>query len=196
MRLYGDSRSGNCLKVKWLLDALGRPYEWVEMNLAAGDTRTPEFLGINPWGQVSTAVLDDGRALTQSNALLLHFGEGSRFVPADPYDRAEMHAWMFWKQNSHEPFIAVRRYRLIYLRQTPGELDPALLTRGYAALARLEAAVTEHPFLLGDQPTLADLALIAYTRVASEGGLDLEPYAAVRQWIGRVETTFYFTGTA
>lgn len=196
MRLYGDSGSGNCLKVKWLLDALGRSYDWIEMDLAAGDTRTAAFLSINPWGQVPTVVTDDGRALTQSNALLLHFGEGSRFVPADPYARAEMHAWMFWEQNSHEPFIAVRRYRLLYLRQPPEELDPALLTRGHAALARLEMAVSERPFLLGDQPTLADLALVAYTRVAPEGGFDLQPYAALRQWIARMEIAFGITAAA
>ena len=190
MRLYGDSRSGNCLKVKWLLDALGRPYEWVEMNLAAGDTRTPEFLGINPWGQVPTAVLDDGRALTQSNALLLHFGEGSRFVPADPYDRARMTSWMFWEQNSHEPFIAVRRFRTLYLGHAPEELDPALFIRGEAALARMDEALTDHPFLLGDEPTLADLALVAYTRVAHEGGFHIPRFPALPRWVADVEQAF------
>ncbi len=190
MRVYGDSNSGNCMKVRWLLDIIGRPYAWTEVDLLAGDTRTPEFLALNPQGQAPLAVFDDGRVLSQSNALLLHFGEGTRFVPSDPFDRSRMHAWLFWEQNSHEIFVAGRRYQLLYLKRNPAKLEASLLERGSAALARLDAAVTGSDFLLGAEPTLADLALVAYSRVAHQGGFDTSELTALRRWIGRTEAAF------
>jgi glutathione S-transferase len=187
MIVYGDSVSGNCLKVKWLLDRLGRAYEWREVDVTSGFTRSPEFLALNPAGQVPLVVLDDGRALAQSNAVLLHFGEGTPFMPADAYDRARMFEWLFWEQYSHEPYIAVRRFQLRYLGRHPADLDPKLLERGNAALARMDAALARSAYLVGTEPTLADLALVAYTRMADEGGFDLGAYPAVQAWIGRVE---------
>ena len=160
------------------------------MDLLAGDTRTPTFLARNPWGQVPAVELDDGRVLTQSNALLLHFGEGSSFIPTDPVDRAAMLAWMFWEQNSHEPFIAVRRFHVVYHGRDPADLDPALLTRGEAAFDRMNTALTDHDFLVGDDPTLADLALVAYTRLADQGGFDIERFPALPQWVADTEAAF------
>lgn len=187
MRVYGDSISGNCLKVKWVADRLGRAYDWIETGVLDGSTRTPAFLALNPAGQVPLVVLEDGRALAQSNAIMLHLAEGSALIPADPYDRARMFEWLFWEQYSHEPYIAVARFRLRYLGEDAASLDPKIVTRGEAALARMEQALGGGGFLVGRALTLADVALVAYTRVAHEGGFDLAAFAAVAAWVGRVE---------
>ena len=186
--VHGDSISGNCLKVKWTLDRLGLPYRWIETGVLTGETRTPAFLAMNPAGQVPLVVLPDGRPLAQSNAILLHFAEGSDLIPADAYDRARMLEWMFWEQYSHEPYVAVARFQVRYLGKAPEALDPKLVERGHAALARLELALADADFLVGQRCTLADVALVAYTRVAPEGGLDLTPYPRVQAWVSRVET--------
>ncbi len=190
LTVYGDIRSGNCLKVKWLLDRLGRDYRWVETDVTVGATRTADFLARNPAGQVPAVVLDDGRVLAQSNAIIGFFGEGTAFIPADPYDRARMYEWLFWEQYSHEPYIAVARFQRLLGGKRTDEIEPRLMERGHAALARMEAALAASDWLVGDGPTLADLALVAYTRVAHEGDFDLWAYPAVRGWIGRVEAAF------
>ena len=191
LTVFGDNRSGNCLKVKWLLDRLGHDYRWVETDVTSGATRSTEFLAMNPAGQVPAVVLEDGRTLAQSNAIIGWFGEGSAFVPTDPWARAKMYEWLFWEQYSHEPYIAVARFQRSFLGKAADEIEPRLMERGRAALARMEAALTGTAcWLVGDGPTLADLALVAYTRVADEGGFDLGPYPAIRRWIGRVEAAF------
>jgi glutathione S-transferase len=187
MKIYGDSISGNCLKVKWTAEALGRPFEWIEVDIQKGESRTPEFLALNPSGQVPMVVLDDGRPLAQSNAIILHLAEGSHLVPADAYDRARMLEWMFWEQYSHEPYVAVARFQMLYLGKPREELEQRLVERGGQALARLETQLRQTPFLVGEQVTLADVALVAYTRVAHEGGFDLALYPAVKAWVGRTE---------
>ena len=187
LRVYGDSISGNCLKVKWTLDLLGVPYAWEEVDVTSGRTRTPEFLAINGAGQVPVVVFEDGRSLAQSNAIILHFAEGSRLIPADGFARARMFEWMFWEQYSHEPYIAVRRFQLRYLGRAAADLDPKLFERGTAALQRLEDALAASPYLAGGGLSLADVALVAYTRVAHEGGFDLGLYPAVGAWVRRVE---------
>jgi glutathione S-transferase len=190
LTVYGDIRSGNCLKVKWLLDRLGHDYRWVETDVMSGVTRSPEFLALNPAGQTPTVVFDDGRPLAQSNAILLHFGEETPFVPVDRYDRARMLEWLFWEQYSHEPYIAVVRFQRAMAGRRADEIESRLVERGHAALARMEAALAQSDWLVGDGPTLADLALVAYTRVAPEGDFDLTAYPAVVAWIGRVEDAF------
>lgn len=187
MRIFGDSISGNCLKVKWTADHLGLAYEWIETSVLKAETRTPEFLAINPAGQVPAVELDDGRPLAQSNAIILHLAEGSNLIPADAYDRARMLEWMFWEQYSHEPYVAVARFQVHYLGKPAAELDAKLVERGKGALARLEQALGTTPFLVGQTVTLADIALVAYTRVAHEGGFDLADYPAVKAWVARVE---------
>jgi glutathione S-transferase len=187
IKLYGSSVSGNCHKPKWILDRLGIAYDWIETDSFDGSTRTPEFLALAPAGQVPLIVLDDGRVLAQSNAMLLYFGEGSDLIPVDAYDRAKMYEWLFWEQYSHEPQIAVRIARKHYLGKRDDELDPSLLTKGNAALARMELQLKQTPFLVGGALSLADIALVAYTRRAHLGGFNLGDYPAVRGWIGRVE---------
>ena len=187
MKIYGDSISGNCLKVKWTADHLGLAYAWVETGVLDGATRTADFLAINPAGQVPAVVLDDGRTLAQSNAIILYLAEGSSLVPDTAYDRARMHEWMFWEQYSHEPYVAVARFQVRYLGKRVAELDARLLDRGNAALARLETVLSSADYLVADRLTLADVALVAYSRVADEGGFDLDRYPALRKWIARVE---------
>jgi glutathione S-transferase len=187
MTLYGSSDSGNCLKAKWVAARLGVPVKWIETNTFNGETRTPEFLAINPAGQVPVAVFADGRVLAQSNAIMLHLAETSDLVPRDAFERAKMFEWLFWEQYSHEPAIAVRIARRHFLQQREEELDPGLLTKGNAALARMEMQLGETPYLVGGVLTLADIALVAYTRYAHRGGFDLADYPGVKRWVVRVE---------
>lgn len=187
MKIYGDSKSGNCLKVKWTADFVGRAYTWIETDIMVGESRTEAFLAMNPAGQVPAVVLDDGRPLAQSNAIILHLAEGSSLIPADAYDRARMLEWMFWEQYSHEPYVAVARFQVKYLGKPVAELESRIVERGAQALARLELGLQSSSFLVGETPTLADVALVAYTRWAHEGGFDLAGYPAVRGWVARVE---------
>jgi glutathione S-transferase len=187
MKIYGDRISGNCLKVKWVCDHLALPYSWIDIDVVKGETRTAEFLALNPFGQVPTIVLDDGRPLAQSNAIIRYLAQGSGLIPADAYAAAQMDAWLFWEQYSHEPYIAVRRFHLTYLGKPVESLDPKLETRGYAALDHMERQLTATRYLVDDTLSLADIALLAYTRFAHEGGFDLERYTALRRWIGDAE---------
>jgi glutathione S-transferase len=188
LTIYGDRISGNCLKVKWVADHLGIPYRWVDVDVAAGGAKTPEFLALHPDGQVPAVVLADGRTLAQSNAITFHLAEGSDLIPSDPYDRAKMLQWCFWEQYSHEPYVAVARFQVVYQGKSPDELEPRLRERGAAALQRLEEALGDgRPFLVGERVSLADVALVAYSRVADEGGFDLARYPQLRAWIARVE---------
>jgi glutathione S-transferase len=191
--IYGDRRSGNCLKVKWTAQRLGLPFEWREVDVMTGFTRTPDYLAINPAGQVPAVILDDGRPLAQSNAIILHLAEGSNLIPADAYARARMLEWLFWEQYSHETSIAVARFQMLFLGKRRDELEPRLIERGWAALARLELGLAATPYLVGEQLSLADVSLVAYTRWAHEGGFDLEPYPKVGAWIGRIERDLNIT---
>jgi glutathione S-transferase len=187
MKIYGDSISGNCLKVKWVADSLGLSYDWIETDILKSESRTAEFLALNPAGQVPAVILDDGRPLAQSNAIILHLAEGSALIPADAYERAKMLEWMFWEQYSHEPYVAVARFHVRYLGRAVADLEPRIVERGAAALQRLEDGLAAAPFLVGACVSLADVALVAYTRVAHEGGFELGPYPRVQAWIARVE---------
>ena len=187
MKIHGDRNSGNCLKVKFVCDKLALPYTWIEIDTMKGGSRTPEFLRLNPWGQVPTVEFDDGRTLAQSNAIIRYLARGSDLIPTDALAAAQMDAWLFWEQNSHEPYVAVARFQMVYLGKPASELDPNLVKRGYAALDHLERRLGEARFLLGDAFSLADVALLAYTRVAHEGNFDLVRYASLRRWIGEAE---------
>ena len=187
LTVYGDIRSGNCLKVKWLLEWLRRDYRWVEVDIMNGGSRAPEFLAINPAGQVPTLVLEDGRPLGQSNAILMYLGEATELIPRDVYDRARMAEWLFWEQYSHEPYVAVARFQRVYQGRAQAEVEPRLMQRGDAALDRLEGALEGRAWLVGEAMTLADIALVAYTRMAADGGFDLQGRTHVRRWIAGVE---------
>ena len=187
MKIYGDLNSGNCLKVKWVCDRLALPYDWIAVDTLKGETRTAEFLKLNSAGQVPAVELDDGRALAQSNAIIRYLARGSRLIPSDAYAEAKMDEWLFWEQYSHEPYIAVCRFQMFYLGKPASDLDPEKVKRGYAALARMEQQLAVTPFLAGENVSLADVSLLAYTRLAHEGGFDVDRYGAVSRWIGETE---------
>jgi glutathione S-transferase len=187
MQIYGDSISGNCLKAKWTADLLGIDYRWIETSVLHGETRTPAFLAMNPAGQVPLVRFADGNILAQSNAIMLALAEGSSLIPTEFYARAKMLEWLFWEQYSHEPYVAVARFQIHYLGKSLSELEPKIVERGNAALKLLDEALSDRAFLVADTLSLADLALVAYTRVAGEGGFDLARYPAVQRWIKRVE---------
>jgi len=187
MKIYGDLNSGNCLKVKWVCDRLALPYAWIAVDTQKGETRTPEFLRRNSAGQVPTVEFSDGRTLAQSNAIIRYLARGSDLIPHDAFTAAKMDEWLFWEQYSHEPYIAVCRYQMVYLGKPASELDADKVRRGYAALARMEAELAVTPFLVGTAASLADVSLLAYTRLAHEGGFDLADYAAIRRWIFETE---------
>jgi glutathione S-transferase len=187
MKIHGDQNSGNCLKVKWVADRLALPYEWIEIDTRNGGSRTAEFLKLNPWGQVPVVVLDDGRTLAQSNAIIRYIARGSDLIPADAFAAAKMDEWLFWEQYSHEPYVAVCRFQMVYLGKSASELDPEKVKRGTAALDHLERHLGQSRFMVGADFSLADVALVAYTRLAHEGGFDLAHYASIRRWIGETE---------
>ena len=187
MKIYGDINSGNCLKVKWVCDHLALPYDWVAIDTLKQQTRTPEFLKLNNAGQVPVVAFDDGRTLAQSNAIIRYLAGGSDLIPADAFAQARMDEWLFWEQYSHELYIAVCRFHMFYLGKPASDLDPDKVKRGYAALARMEHQLAITPFLVGNAVSLADVSLLAYTRLAHEGGFHLDGYAALRRWIGATE---------
>jgi glutathione S-transferase len=193
--LYGFSPSGNCHKVRLLLEQLGRPYRWIETDSSRGATRTPEFLALNPNGKVPLLVLDDGRTLAESNAMLCWLAEGTPYLPADAWQRAQALSWMFFEQYSHEPYVAVARFiRGWTPADSPRRADlPRLRERGHQALAVMERHLLSSPWFTGAgahaQYGIADIALFAYTEVAGEGGFDLAPYPAIRDWLSRVRAT-------
>ncbi len=188
IRIFGDSISGNCLKVKWVAERLGIAHDWIEIDILKGETRTDGFLTLNPFGQVPVVQFEDGRTLSQSNAILLHLAEGSDLVPEDAFERTKMLEWMFWEQYSHEPTIAVRRFQKHYLKRSDDAIDADLMAKGRRALGRMEMALISSDFIAGGAAlTLADIALLAYTRMAHEGGFDLGDFPAVHAWVARCE---------
>ena len=187
MKIYGDIKSGNCLKVKWVCDRLALPYTWIVIDIVKGESRTAQFLRLHSGGQVPVVEFDDGRTLAQSNAIIRYLARDSDLVPADTFAAAKMDEWLFWEQYSHEPYIAVCRFQMVYLGKPASDLDPDKIKRGYAALARMEQQLATTRFLVGDAVSLADVSLLAYTRLAHEGGFHLDGYAALRRWIGEAE---------
>lgn len=187
LTLYGDSISGNCMKPKWTAERLGIDYDWVEIDILNGGTQTEEFLALNPAGQVPLARWPGERALPQSNAIMLYLAAGSDLIPSDPFQRAQMDSWLFWEQYSHETAIAVRRFKKLYLNLPDDEIDPELMAKGRRALGVMELQLTYTDWIVGDGLSCADIALVAYTRLAHEGGFDLSEFPAVHSWVQRVE---------
>ncbi len=185
--LYGDPISGNCLKPTYTAKLLGISYDWVTIDVVKGETRTPEFLALNPAGQVPLARWPDGRVLAQSNAIMLYIAEGSRLVPQDAFERAQVMSWLFWEQYSHETAIAVRRFHKHYLKKADVDIDPGLIVRGNAVLGLMDRHLEGRDWFVGAQMTVADISLVAYTRVAHEGGFDLSLYPSVDKWVRRTE---------
>lgn len=189
LTLYGMHDSGNCYKPRLLLAKLGRPFRHVEVNSVTGETRLPGFLARNPNGKVPLLELDDGRLLAESNAMLLYLGEGTRFLPADAYQRALVWQWLFFEQYSHEPFVAVRRALRKYperaAQATPQRMAE-LLEGGNRALGVMEQQLRQTPFIAGEAISVADIALYAYTQDAGYAGYDMDRFPQVVAWLDRV----------
>jgi glutathione S-transferase len=188
MTVYGDSISGNCLKIKFVADYLGLPYNWIETSVLKKESRTPEFLAINPAGQVPVVVFADNGPLAQSNAIILHLAQNTDLIPQDGFDRALMYQWLFWEQYTHEPAIAVLRFHKHYLKKTDDQIDPALPVKCANVLTLMNNHLAGAHYFVGEGLSLADVALVAYTRFAHDAGLDLGQYLNVRAWVRRVET--------
>jgi glutathione S-transferase len=187
MQIYGDVISGNCLKVKWTADALGVPYTWVAVDIMKDETRTPDFLALFPQGQVPAVAFDDGRTLAQSNAIIRFLARGSRLLPDDDFAQAKIDEWLFWEQYSHEPYVAVCRFHMKYLGRAKAEREAWRVERGEKALDLVEQHLAGHDYLAGPSLTIADIAVLAYTRLADEGGFDLAERPGIRKWIARCE---------
>jgi glutathione S-transferase len=186
--LYSSAVSGNCYKARLLLAHLGLPYETVELSVVDRSNRQEVLGDLNPGLRVPTLVLDDGRPLAESNAILWYLGDGTPYVPTDPYGRAQVLQWMFFEQYSHEPYIAVARFWKAYSGR-PEEFarqEQRLLAGGYAALDALERHLASRTFLVGERYSLADISLYAYTHVAHEGGFELGGHPSVRGWLERI----------
>ncbi len=188
MRIYGDINSGNCLKVKWVCDYLAVPYAWIAIDVLKQETRSAQFLKLNSAGQVPVVEFDDGRTLAQSNAIIRYLARDSDLIPKDVFAAGKMDEWLFWEQYSHEPAIAVCRFQMVYLGRPAADLDPGKVKLGYEALTRMDQQLAVTRFLAGEVLTLADVALLAYTRVAHEGGFRLDDYTSLQRWIGEAET--------
>ena len=187
-KLHAMASSGNCYKVELVAALLNIPLELHEIDILKGESHTPEFLRLNPNGRVPLLQLPDGRPLAESNAILLYLARDSALVPADPYDRALVHQWLFFEQYSHEPFIATNRFWL-HLAATGVEHEAQIQAnhpKGLAALEVMEQTLATQSYLTGSSFTVADIALYAYTHVAPEGGYDLGLFPAVQRWLERV----------
>jgi glutathione S-transferase len=185
--VYGYAASGNCWKVRQILELTGQPFRWVDTDSNAGATRTPEFLAMNPNGKVPLVELDDGARITESNAILAHFAEGTVWLPAPGLPRTRVFEWLFFEQYSHEPYIAVARnwIRFLKAKQSYADRLPDVWARGNRALGVMEQRLRNHSWLTDGGMTIADIALFAYTHVAEEGEFDLSPYPGVRAWLER-----------
>ncbi len=187
LTIFGDSISGNCLKVKFVADRLGLPYDWVEVSVLNAETRTPEFLAMNPAGQVPVVRFADNGTLAQSNAIMLHLAWGTELIPTDPFQRSQMFQWLFWEQYSHETAIAVLRFQKFYLKKSDSEIDPALPGKCDRALTLMNDHLEGRAYFVGGKLSLADIALVAYTRFAHQAGIDLGAWPHVRLWVARIE---------
>lgn len=188
LKVYGDSRSGNCYKIQLLCAEMGVDFDWEEVDILAGETRTAEFLAMNPNGKTPVLALPDGRYLAESNAILYYLAEGSEFFSGDTFARAEILQWMNFEQYSHEPNIATSRFIIKYLGNPP-ERRESLTEKeiaGYKALDVMESQLDGRSYITGEQFNIADIALYAYTHVADEGGFDLAGYPAIRAWMDRI----------
>lgn len=188
LKVYGDSRSGNCYKVKLACAELGIVHEWQDVDIMAGETRTPEFLAMNPNGKIPVLALPNDRYLAESNAIIAYLADGTLLLGRDAFERAQVLQWMFFEQYSHEPNIATARFVVKYLGNPPERAQWLEERRaaGYKALWVMERVLSQTPFMVGDEFTLADVSLFAYTHVAHDGGFDLGDYPAIRRWIERV----------
>jgi len=190
IRLYDYLPSGNGYKVRLLLTQLAIPFERIELDIIKGETRTPKFLAKFPNGRIPAVELDDGKLLFESNAIITYFADGTPFLSADRFERAQTLQWLFFEQYSHEPYIASVRYLVMHsdVQDDRRQILDQMRRRGYDALNVMESHLKSREWFVGTRYSIADIALYAYTHVANEGGFDLSRYAAIRSWLERVKS--------
>lgn len=188
LKVYGDYNSCNCYKIKLMLHLLGLEYEWQSVDILNGETETPAFLAKNPNGKVPVLELEDGTCLWESNAILNYLADGSEFLPTEPRLRTQVLQWQFFEQYSHEPYVAVARFIQFYLGLPQERLEEyrKLQKRGYKALDVMEQQLARTSYLVGEDYSIADVTLYAYTHVAHQGGFDLAGYPSIQAWLQRV----------
>lgn len=191
LRLYDYLSSGNGYKVRLLLTQLARPFERIDLDILAGETRTADFRAKNPNGKIPALALEDGTVLAESNAILFYLAEGSVFLPDTRLERAQALQWMFFEQYNHEPNVAVARFMMLHppgggLSDSGRRALAKKQEQGHAALAVMERHLADRPYFVAERYSIADIALYAYTHVAEEGGIALEGYPGIKAWLGRV----------
>lgn len=187
MKVYGDRNSGNCQKISFTADFLQIPYEWIDIDITKGESRTDAYLRKSPMGQVPMIELDDGRCLAQSNAIIRYLAQGTSLLPDDTFTQAKIDELLFWEQYSHEPYVATSRYHMVYLGRSKDEREAWRVERGEKALDLMQRLIKGRMWFVGDSLSVADIALLAYTRLAHEGGFDLNTRPDVKAWIMRAE---------
>jgi glutathione S-transferase len=195
-KVYGDYNSGNCYKIKLMLNLLGAEYEWVPVDILKGETETEAFLAKNPNGKIPVLELEDGTCLWESNAILNFLAEGTPYLLTEPRLRTQMLQWQFFEQYSHEPTLAVARFIQFYLGLPAERMEEyhSLHRRGNKALKVMEQQLQRTPFLVGEHFSIADIALYAYTHVAHEGGFELAQFPAIQAWLVRVQQQTGYVG--
>ena len=198
MKVYGDSRSGNCYKIKLLLSFLNIQYSWIDVDILAGETNAADFSAKNPNRKVPVLELPDGRCLSESNAILNFLATGTDYLPSDSFKLAEVQQWQFFEQYSHEPYIAVARFIAKYLGLPDDRLAEyqSKQAGGHKALSVMEGKLSTRKYLVGERLTTADISLYGYTHVADEGGFDLSPYPAVQRWLKTIAEQPYYVSMA
>jgi glutathione S-transferase len=189
MKIYGDAASGNCYKIKLTMALLGKPYEWIHVDILKGETQDPKFVALSPNAKIPVLELTTGEVLSESNAIINYLAHDSDFIPDDPFKLAKMQQWQFFEQYSHEPYIAVARYIEKYLGLPQARLEEykSKQTGGYKALDVMEKQLAETKYLVDNTITVADISLYAYTHVCHEGGFSLSNYPEIVQWIKRIQ---------
>ena len=190
IRLYDYLASGNGHKVRLLLTQLAIPFERIELDIIKGETRTPKFLAKFPNGRIPAVELDDGKLLFESNAIITYFADGTPFLSADRFERAQTLQWLFFEQYSHEPYIASVRYLVMHpdVQDDRRQILDQMRRRGYDALNVMESHLKSREWFVGTHYSIADIALYAYTHVADEGGFDLSGYSSIQTWLERVKS--------
>ncbi|MFT6208273.1 MAG: glutathione S-transferase [Colwellia sp.] len=198
VKIYADIQLGNCYKIKLVTSILQIEHEWININILAGESGTTSFLKKNPTGKIPLLELDDGRFLSESNAILNYLASGSSLLPKDRFENAKVQQWQFFEQYSHEPFIAVARFIAKYLG-LPDNRKAEYQSKqegGDKALRIMEKQLKITPYLVGSTLTTADISLYGYTHVAEEGGFNLLEYPAIQMWINRVQAHPNYTAMA
>jgi glutathione S-transferase len=188
LKLYEYASSGNCYKIRLLLNQLGIAYQRMPIDILAGESRTAEFIAMNPVGKIPVLEINPDRYLAESNAIIAYLADGTDFLPVDRWERAQVMQWLFFEQYSHEPNIATVRF-WISIAKIAEQKSAAIAQKqalGYAALQVMEQHLTKHDYFVGERYSIADIALYAYTHVAEEGNFDLSQFPAILAWFDRI----------